>query len=177
MTQERNGTASQSSKEAAAITNKQIDEIFLSCPDKEMYQEVLKVVIEATGSKHGAFGCMEPDGSVVVPALSKEVWIACRIPFTPHRFPRDSWTGIWIPALEGKVAHYSNESKKVPLGHIPINRVLIVPILYQDAVIGHFEVANKATDYSDDALDLLKSLADHIAPLLHARQQEERAEQ
>jgi GAF domain-containing protein len=157
------------SEEALKLVTHQIDDIFLSYPDNKMYDKVLEVVRKATESKISAFGTMDTDGSVVVPSMSKEVWLTCRIPFKTYRFPRSTWTGIWIPALEGKKAHYSNESKPVPMGHVPIKRVMIVPILNQGKVIGHFEMANKATDYTDTDLEFLKKIADHVSPMLYAR--------
>ena len=152
----------------------QIDNIFLSSPGKKMFDEVLDVVIESVKSKYGAFGYMDEDGSVVVPAMSKEVWLTCRIPFKTYRFPPGTWTGIWIPALTQKKAHYSNEPKNVPAGHVKILKCMIAPIIYQGEVIGHFEVANKPTDYTDADLELLKQLADHVAPMLYSRLQKER---
>ena len=154
----------------------QIDDIFMTKNDDKMFQEVLELIVEATESRHGAVGYMDTDGSVVVPALSKEVWMACRIPFTTHRFPPGSWSGIWIPALVDGRAHYSNERKPVPMGHVSIERCLIAPVIYQGKVIGHFELANKDTDYNDDDLQFLMALADHTSPLLHARLKKMRGE-
>jgi hypothetical protein len=103
--------------------------------------------------------------------------LACRIPFTTHRFPPSAWTGIWIPALVDKKAHYSNERKKVPMGHVSIERCLIAPIIYQGKVIGHFELANKDVDYTDADLEFLIRLAEHTSPLLHARLKKIRGEE
>ena len=173
MNEEARGTIDQQ----AVLRRHQIDDIFMSQSGNKMFDEVMEVVIDAMQSKYGAFGYMDTDGSVVVPALSKEVWLACRIPFQTHRFPHGSWTGIWIPALEQGKAHYSNERKHVPMGHVPIERCLIAPIIYQGKVIGHFEVANKTADYNDTDLELLKRMADHTSPLLFARLKKMRGEQ
>src|SRR5208337_4011621 len=46
-----------------------IAEIFLTCPVEEMYGEVLKVILDITRSKHGLFGFMDEEMTLVVPSF------------------------------------------------------------------------------------------------------------
>ena len=149
-----------------------IRDIFLTVPDDEMYGEVLQVVLEAMESKYGVFGYIDDDGDLVCPSITRDVWEQCNIPDKSIRFPRETWGDrIWGQAMIEKRSLYSNERMPVPDGHLPILRVLVVPVIHQGEVIGNFQIANKATDYDEKDKKLLEQIADHIAPILHARLQ------
>lgn len=77
------------------------------------------------------------------------------------------WSGLWGQALIEKRSVCSNETGYLPERQVPIRRILIVPILYQDEVIGHLAVANKATDYSESDQGLVERLANYLAPVLN----------
>ena len=61
-----------------------------------------------------------------------------------------------------------------PTGHVKIDRVLNVPIVYDEKSIGIIAVANKRSDYTSDDQKLLESIAGFVAPVLHARLQRKR---
>lgn len=153
-----------------------LSEIFLTISDENMYSEVLKVVLEVMKSKFGTFGYLEEDGSIVYPSMTKDIWDKCQIPDKTFIFPRETWGGIWGRALIEKRSISSTGPFKVPEGHVPITRALAVPILFRGKLIGHFNIANKETDYDDADQKTLESIADYIAPLLYARLQNEREE-
>lgn len=146
-----------------------IASVFLTTPDEEMYSDVLDVILEVMGSKHGIFGYIEKSGAMICPSLTRDVWGKCQVPGKSIIFPKDSWGGLWGTALTEKRTIYSNEGFRVPEGHIPISRVMAVPIIYMNDVIGMINIANKETDYDENDRDLMESIADHIAPVLNAR--------
>ena len=71
---------------------------------------------------------------------------------------------------------FANQGLHVPEGHIPITRVLVVPIMYGEQLIGLLEVANKVIDYSSKDQEFLETIAGKIAPILNARLQRDRKE-
>ena len=92
-------------------------------------------------------------------------------------FPRETWgDSIWGRAIREKKTLCSNGPFNPPKGHIAVHRWLGVPILFQGNSIGLFQVANKATDYDEKDIQLLETIAEHIAPILSARLQAERQE-
>ena len=163
------------SERKLSIRNK-IAEIFLTTPEDEMYGEVLSVILESMESEYGVFGYIDEDGALVCPSMTRGVWDQCQIPDKDIVFPREKWGGIWGKALIEKKSLYSNEPFSVPQGHIPILRALDVPIIYQGAVIGNLLVGNKPTDYDEKGKQSLEIIADHIAPILHARLQRDQQE-
>ena len=150
--------------------------IFLTVPDDEMYGEVLQVLLETLESKYGVFGYVDENGDLVCPSMTRDVWDRCQISDKDIRFPRETWGGIWGRALVERRTLYSNEGLRVPDGHIPIQRVVCAPVVHQSHTVGILEVANKATDYDEKDVQLLETIADRIAPILHARLQRDREE-
>jgi GAF domain-containing protein len=102
----------------------------------------------------------------------------CNVPEKDIVFPRDTWgTSTWCEAIKKKRWFYSNEPSKVPEGHIPISRHISMPIVYQDESIGLLQVANRETDYDEQDIQLLHSIAEYMAPVLNARLQRDRQEE
>ena len=154
----------------------QIDLIFLTIADDEMYGEALQVILEATGSKYGIFGYIDEEGALVCPSLTRDVWDQCQVVDKAITFPREMWGGMWGRALVEAKSLYSNGPMRVPEGHVPIFRAVAVPIIHQGEAIGILEVANKETDYDEQDQELLEGVADNIAPVLRARLQRDREE-
>jgi PAS domain S-box-containing protein len=167
--------ALQESQEELTIRSR-IADVFLNTPDEEMYGEVLQVILEATGSKHGVFGYIREDGALICPSMTRDIWDQCCLPNKDIVFPRQTWGGIWGRALIEKKTLHSNKPFHVPEGHLPIRRALDVPIIYQGESIGNLLVGNKATEYDEGDIHLLEIIAHYIAPMLNARLQRDRAE-
>ena len=152
-----------------AIHNR-ISDVFLTVGDEEMYERVLDIVLEELESRHGVFGYIDPEGSLVCPSMTREIFAQCRMLEADTAFPADAWSGIWGESLTTKRTILSNLPGKVPEGHhIAINRCIFVPIVDRDELIGLLAVANRDTDYGDADRDLLETIARRIGPILHAR--------
>ena len=167
--------ALQRSERELTIRNR-IADIFLTTPDNEMYGEVLQVLLEVMESKYGIFGYIDEAGALVCASMTRDVWEQCQVPDKTIVFPREKWGGIWGRALIEKRSLYANEGLHVPEGHVPITKVLVVPVMYGGRVIGLLEVANKPTDYSHKDREFLETIGGKIAPILNARLQRDRYE-
>ena len=159
------------SERELSITNR-VAEIFLTTSDHETYGDVLDVVLGAMRSKFGTFAYINENGDRVVPSMTRDIWDECKVRNKDIVFPRETWgDNLWAKCLIEKKAISSNGPFNVPDGHIPVTRALAVPIIHQGEVIGNFMVGNKATDYDEVDERLLKKIAAHTAPILHARLQ------
>ncbi len=146
-----------------------IAEICLTKPDKDMYADVMDVVLGELESPYGLFGYLDHESSLVCPSLTRQVWEECKMPEKNIIFPVESWKGLWGRALTEKKTQMSNELGKTPDGHIPIERVIATPVVQQGKVIGLMMVANKSEDYNDRDIQLLESIAGHLSPIVQAR--------
>jgi len=161
------------SERELSIKNR-IANILLTIPQDEMYGKVLEVVLEAMQSVFGIFGYIDKHGSFVCPSMTRDIWDQCQVPDKEIIFPRKQWGGLWSRAMVDKKTLYFNKPFNVPKGHLPITRVLDVPIIHQDELIGNFIVGNKETDYNENDKHLLENISDYIAPVLNARLQKDR---
>jgi len=154
---------------------KRIADIVLSVPDKEMYGEVLDVVLEITESDVGGFGYIEEKtGEFVEPSLTRHIWEKCQVEDKDIRFSVESFRKMptWGRVFYNHEVSYSNSPLlQVPEGHIDINRALMVPIMFRGELIGIIAVANKEDDYSATDIEVMSSITNHIAPILNARLQ------
>ncbi|MBC8319251.1 MAG: PAS domain S-box protein [Bacteroidetes bacterium] len=157
--------------EEALSLQKRISDIFLTVPSEEMYNEVLRVILELMQSEYGVFGYIDEEGALVVPSMTQHIWDKCQVPGKPIRFPRETWgDSSWPRAVREKQYNYSNEvSNKTPEGHITVQRHISFPILFSNEVIGLIQVANKETDYTAKDISILEGIVGHLAPVLKAR--------
>jgi K+-sensing histidine kinase KdpD len=156
------------------ILRNEISDIFLAAPDDEMYRETLQVILKATESKYGIFGYIDEQETLVIPSMTRDIWSECQVPDKSTVYPRDKWRGIWGRALIEKRTLYANEGLRVPPGHIPIERVICVPIMYHGKRVGLLEAANRVTDYDEEDREFLETVANKIAPVLNARLERDR---
>jgi len=163
------------SEKELEVRNK-ISNTFLLFSDENVYSEVLNVVLEAMGSDKGYLGFIDENGDLVTPSMTKDVWGQCMVSDKTIVFPRDSWGGLWGKSLVEKKTLYSNSPLSVPEGHIPLNRAMAVPIIFQDELIGQITIANKKIDYNQKDINLLESIVDSMAPILKARLQRDSIE-
>jgi PAS domain S-box-containing protein len=158
------------SPQETALRNR-IDRILLTQADDKMYNRVLEVLLETMKSEFGVFGYVDEYGTFVAPSMTRNVWEECRMPDKTFVFPRETWRKetLWGKALLEKKSLFLNGPGKVPEGHMPIHRALMVPILYRGDLIGIFQFANKKTDYSEEDVHRIENIAGYISPVLQAR--------
>jgi PAS domain S-box-containing protein len=154
----------------------EINIIFLTNPEEDMYVEILKVILKVNGSEYGTFGYIDNDGSFVAPAVTRNIyWDECNVPEKDILFRKGTFGGIFGQAIKERKILISNEGPfKVPEGHIHIVNTMVTPIIFRDEVISAIHIANKPDGYGEEDLIMLKTIADNIAPVLYARLQRDK---
>jgi PAS domain S-box-containing protein len=172
--------ANEALKEAEATTRlrNSILEIFLTIPDDQVYAEVLKLILNVTGSKYGTFGYFNHEGTFTVPYMTREVyWERCRVPEKDIIFECGKFSGIWGRAIGEKRTLYANSGPfDTPKGHIAIHNTMATPIVFRDEVISAIHIANKSKGYDDADVRTLDTIARSLAPILAARLERDRRE-
>ncbi|CCK80058.1 response regulator [Desulfobacula toluolica] len=161
------------SENKLAIKN-QISQVFITASDDKLFENVLQVVLKALKSEYGIYGYTDESGSYTCSSVTSEVKKECEMSNKNIIWPHASWAGISGNAVSGKETLYSNEPFRVPEGHIQITRILNVPIIHRGNVIGNIMVGNKKTDYDNSDVQLMESIAGHLAPLLNAKLQKDK---
>lgn len=123
---------------------------------REVVDFALEKSIELTDSEIGYVGLYDRRNRVVrMMAWSKGAMERCAMDRRPMEFPLDS-TGAWgEPIRLGRsvtINDYDNDrrmiKKGVPMGHVQLKRLLMVPIFLNGEVIGTAGVANKKLEYT-----------------------------
>ncbi len=165
------------SEDALRIRN-QISNIFLTTPDKEIYGEVLQVVLKALESPYGTFAYIDENGDRVVPSMTRDIWDECKMSNKSLFFPRKEWRDslLWVRCILEKKTLTSSGPFRIPEGHLGLSRAVATPIIHRGEVIGNLMVGDKATDYDENDIKNIEAIADYTAPILYARLQQERGE-
>ncbi len=150
-------------------------EVFVKESGDGMYDKVLDLVLERMESRYGVFGYIDEQGVLVCPTMSR-IFDQCEMEGKCILYPRSKWKGLWSRALLEKKTLFTNEQAAVPKGHVPIMNNIATPILFQDNVIGLFNLANKDTDYTEEDRNFLEAVTGRIAPVLYAWVQKEMRE-
>lgn len=133
----------------------------------EVLQQTLDQVGELTNSPIGFYHFVENDQTT----LSLQAWSTrtlqefCQAQGAGAHYPVDQ-AGVWAdcvrtkqPVIHNDYAALSNR-QGLPEGHAHVARELVVPILRGDHVVGILGIGNKAVDYTEADVDLVRYFAD-----------------
>ncbi len=168
-------TEQKRTQQELALKNR-IARVFLTQSNEEMFDAVLQVVLRYFQSRSGFFGYVDDDGFLVCPSAISDAGQNGQTASRSFRLPREIWSVKCARSLQAKKSLRSNEPAHVPEGHVPVSRLLAAPILYADEPIGLLQVANKATDYTEEDQQVLERISGYLAPVLYTRLQRERLE-
>ena len=176
ITERKKAEEAQRKSERELSIRNEINSIFLTHPDEEIYAEILKVILKVMESEYGTFGYFDDDGSFVAPAVTRKIyWEKCNVPEKEIIFQKGTFGGIWGKAIKERKTLISNEGPfKVPEGHIPIVNTMVAPIIFRDEVISAIHIANNPDGYDEESRTMLRTIADNIAPVLYARLQRDK---
>ncbi len=148
---------------------------------------ILEKALRFTGSKVGFVGEVSPDQrTLTIHSWSRSVMAACGVRH-PTMSLHTADAGIWGEAVrEGRIIRVNDYENRpslrgLPEGHMPLTRVVAVPILEDGRVVVLIAAANKAAEYSDSDINGLRILVNglwrhledrrHNARLIQAREQ------
>ncbi len=147
-----------------------IADIFLMHQGERIYDDILKVILEITRSRHGFIGYLDESGDLVAPTLLGEGWDECEMQDKRYRFPENTWgDAVWAKAIREKKEIILNDEGSVPLGHMRVRNALAIPFIFNDVPIGVICVANREGMYDETDKALMGRIANYIAPILGAR--------
>lgn len=137
-----------------------------------------------TGSRIGFFHFVDPDQE----NLTLQTWSSttiktmCAASGKGAHYPI-SKAGVWVDCFHKRcpVIHndYGNlsEKKGLPKGHVPVIRVLSVPVIRGKQVVAILGVGNKTTDYTEADVNLIDNLASFAIDLVIRKKLEEEREE
>ncbi|MBF0317716.1 MAG: PAS domain S-box protein [Nitrospirae bacterium] len=134
----------------------------------EISELILHHAKTLTDSAYGYVGYIDIEtGFFVVPTLTTDIWDKCNVQDKRIVFEKLGGLVGWV--LDNKEPLLTNEPEKdhrsvgTPRGHIPVTRLLSVPALLGNKLVGQLSVANSGRDYTELDLDVLVRLANYYA--------------
>ena len=147
---------------------------------EEISNFVLNEGAELTNSEFGFIGLMNEEETILSNnAWSKNTMAACGLLDKPPQFPVNG-AGVWIePLLQRKSViindYDSTEFNKngVPEGHIPLKRLINVPIFEGDKIVALVAMANKEKEYNENDVLQLTLLLEGMWKIVMRKQNQE----
>ena len=146
----------------------------------ELLQTTLDELEALTGSTIGFFHFFEADQNT----LWLQSWSTntlqnmCEVDGKGSHYSVDQ-AGVWADCVRQRkpIIHNDYESlpnrKGTPDGHAPVIRELTVPILRNDRVVAIFGIGNKPTDFTENDVDLVSTLADFAWDIIDRKRAED----
>ena len=133
--------------------------------EKEIVDFVLDRLVKITGSQFGMFGFMHETESVLTfHTWSKGVSRECV--FRQNHRPVEE-VGIWVEAVTSRrpviINHYEDTGSSLKgclPGHVPVHRLMSVPLFNGEQIAGVAATANKAVDYDESDVRQVSLLLD-----------------
>jgi PAS domain S-box-containing protein len=146
---------------------------------KELLRQILDVAEKITESSIGFFHFVEDDQKTI----SLQTWSTntllhmCRAEGDGRHYDI-GMAGVWVDCLYARrpVVHNEFEQlthrKGLPVGHAPIHRELLIPILRNEKVVGILGVGNKPYQYDQNDIEIANQLATMSWDILERRKAE-----
>ncbi len=155
-------------------------------PDhKTVAHQVLDYARELTKSEYGYVSYIDPaNGDMISYTLSELMESRCNLLSNQQSLtfaikPDGTYPGLWGHSLNTLKPFIANDpathpaAKGLPKGHIPIENMLSVPVLFASELVGQISLANAPTGYSQHHLRAVEQLAEVYALALHRIRSEE----
>ena len=144
---------------------------------------VLVEIIAMTQSRYAFYGFLNEDESMMtIYSWSRETMKECQIRDKPVEYPIVK-AGIWGDAIRERRTLIINDyqaghpgKKGLPEGHVPLTRILVVPIFSHDRIVAVAALANKSSDYTEEDARQIDAFATSVQVILDRRQAEEEQE-
>ncbi len=147
--------------------------------DEELYDNILQGTLRMTQSKYAFYGFLDPGESVMsIYSWSRDVSEDCRMAERPIQF-HVAKAGLWAEAIRRKrvlvVNNYEGDNPGkcgTPEGHIPLTRILVMPVFGFGRIVSIVAAANKSSDYNDDDIKQLEAYAGGVQMIIDRRKME-----
>ena len=150
----------------------------------ELMQKALNEICSLTASPIGFYHFVEEDQKT----LSLQAWSTrtleefCRAEGKGLHYNIDE-AGVWVDAFHQRkpVIHNNYATlphrKGMPAGHAEVVRQLVAPVLREKRVVSILGVGNKPSDYDENEVELVSTIADLVWTIVSHKQAEEKIQQ
>jgi len=146
---------------------------------------ILDVAKELTASDHGYVSSIDPvTGDMIAHTHTSMMQGQCRVRGENRQtlFPKAEdgrYPALWGHSLNNMEPFFTNSpeahkaSTGIPEGHIPLERLLSVPVILGKELVGQISLANKDSDYTQRDLKGICRMAEYYALAIQRKRAEE----
>ncbi len=161
-------------------TRNSILELSYHCSLDELLQKTLDAVEILSQSKISFFHFVEEDQVT----LSLQTWSTntlqkmCSADGKDQHYPIDQ-AGVWVDCIAARSPVIHNDylslphRKGLPVGHAPVIRELVVPILRNEKIVAILGVGNKESNYDQTDVQSISEVADIVLDIAERKKGEE----
>lgn len=147
---------------------------------KTISDHILKTITRMTDSAYGFYGFMNEDESAMtIHAWSGEAMKDCSLVDKPQHFLINE-AGVWAEAIRKRkpliLNHYDQDhaaKKGLPMGHVLLHNLLVVPHLSHGKITSVAAVANRLNDYDQDDIIQINTLLTSVEAIVESKRTEE----
>jgi PAS domain S-box-containing protein len=147
---------------------------------KTVADHILTTITQMTDSDYGFYGFINQDETVMtIHSWSGKAMENCSMVERPIEFII-SESGVWAESIRRRepllLNHYEepHEAKKgLPIGHVPLTKLLVVPHFAHGKINSVAAVANRATDYTLEDISQIQTFLTSIQALVDSKKTEE----
>ena len=155
--------------EKELVIKNRISNSFINSDHESFYHEVLDIFRDVFNSKYGYFGYINDAGDLACPSMTREIWEKCQVEDKSIIFPKTNWGGLWGESLNQRETIIQSGNLKPPKGHIELTSAIAAPVMSNGKLIGQIVLANNPAGYNKEDKQLIESLCNYLAPLLHSK--------
>ncbi len=146
-----------------------LDRAFLIGKDELTYTEILNIVLNIANSQMGYFCCINKNNNICFDNVRTNYLLGNEEKSKEKTLQKEIWTEIVKQTIEEKKLIIYNNGFEDLNSETNVKNALVVPIIFNDLIIGVIAVANKNSDYSKADSMQLELIAKYIAPTLKTR--------
>jgi PAS domain S-box-containing protein len=147
---------------------------------QKLCDRVLTEILDLTQSRYAFYGFINEDESMMtLHSWSEEALESCQVIDRPLHFPIME-AGIWAEAVRERriliINDYKEDHSKkkgLPEGHVPLSRLLVVPVFSYDRIVALAAVANKPTDYKEGDARQIDAFTTNVQVIMESQQSKE----
>lgn len=140
---------------------------------------IVEECVRISESQIGFFGQVNDDETVMTTQIWSDQTIdACSIADVPVKFSVETG-GIWAESIRSHKVFVDNDfarsdrrKKGFPVGHIPVQRYLSIPVNSAGKAIAVLGLANKSSDYTNDDIIYLSLFMENMLTILQKKKAE-----
>jgi len=146
---------------------------------EDLCDHILDGALKMTQSKYAFYGFINEDESAMtIYSFSRILEKECRVSPRPLTYPIQSG-GIWADAVRRRKVLVVNDypahaggRRGTPDGHIPLTRILAVPVFGRGRIVSIVVAANKDTEYDEEDVKQLEAFAGGVQLIIDQREME-----